>query len=87
MPADRKSAPRQGAGRSSNVTGPSEPVEPEAESVEPEPEAEPVPLNRAKRRGRAKRGSKPPAAGRGKVDRQHGPVQSQRLWSNRRGGS
>jgi hypothetical protein len=44
-----------------------------------------VPLNRAERRGH-KRGTKPDAAGRGKVAGRSGPVQGPRMWTNRRGG-
>jgi hypothetical protein len=99
MPADRKSASRRSADASAPVdnsasaassasaaAASSAAEEPVAEPVAEDAEPEAVPLNRAERRGQAKRGGRPDAPGRGKVAGRTGPVQGPRMWSNRRGG-
>lgn len=81
MPANRKSAPRRAAGPAPEAA-PSQSAEP----VSAEPAEEPAPLNRAERRGRAKKGANPQVPGRGKVTGRSSGVQGPRLYSNRRGG-
>ena len=46
-----------------------------------------VPLNRAERRGHARKGSKPHGVNRGKVGGRSSAPPSPRMWTNRRGGS
>jgi hypothetical protein len=75
MSADRRSAPRKDAARA-----------PEAAPEAPEPVEESAPLNRAERRGRAKKGANPQVPGHGKVTGRSSGVQGPRLYSNRRGG-
>jgi len=89
MPADRKSAPGRRAARSAELSAPpasAEPAEP-AEPAAEDAEEQPVPLNRAERRGHGKRGSGSEVPGRGKVTRRSSSVQGPRMWSNRRGGA
>jgi hypothetical protein len=97
MSANRKSAPRRAAAGAPKAGAPdaaevdaaevdaasssSTPPEDEAEAVE-----ESAPLNRAERRGRARKGANPQVPGRGKVTGRTSGVQGPRLWSNRRGG-
>jgi hypothetical protein len=97
MSASRKSAPRRAAAGGPKAGAP-EAGAPEAAEVDaasssstpPEDEAEAAeesaPLNRAERRGRAKKGANPQVPGRGKVTGRTSGVQGPRLWSNRRGG-
>jgi len=92
MPADRKSAPGRRAARSAELSAPPASAEPAelAELAEPaaeDAEEQPVPLNRAERRGHGKRGSGSEVPGRGKVTRRSSSVQGPRMWSNRRGGA
>jgi hypothetical protein len=76
MSAERKSAPRRAAGAAPEAAD-----VPADESVE-----ESAPLNRAERRGRAKKGGNPQASGGGKVTGRSSAPQGPRLYSNRRGG-
>jgi hypothetical protein len=102
MSANRKSAPSRAAAGAPKAGAPDaaevdaaevEPAEVDAassSSTPPEDEAEAVeesaPLNRAERRGRARKGANPQVPGRGKVTGRTSGVQGPRLWSNRRGG-
>jgi hypothetical protein len=70
-------------------------ADPSTAETEPDPDSSPdaaaqttaAPLNRAERRAaqRAGRSSQQPT-GKGKVGRQKGPVQTPRMWANRRSG-
>jgi hypothetical protein len=81
MSASRKSAPRRAAGPAPDAA-PEAPADPDPGAAE----AADAPLNRAERRGRAKKGANPPISGRGKVVGKSTGVQGPRLYSNRRGG-